>query len=701
MPVDLSTPRRRTDSERRQARGKLACLRCQRRKIRCDGDLPTCKNCRNAGAACKDGLSTRLNDLPRAEISSLKSRIAWLESIVRQRCPDVNLETGQPQQSINPAMLDMSTLEPNNGINTNVADAPQTITEPDIISQLPRPALEQVLTGNSASAHEIGMLSLGASQDSRYIGPSSGYFLARVMLSKGRDPISGTDMQNIYTDIPGELIESCTGPLPLPPKRLAQRMCDAFFEFIHPQYPILHYQTTLDAVKHIYQNDNVAPVITFQVFMVLAIGAIALSMRSKVRLPSDSYCLAAIEVFSRINIENSMQGLQCLLLLSIFALHSPCTRFNVWYLNYQCLAAVLDLGLQRNITVESGISLLEQEMRTRIFWNCILLDRTVCTIMGRPIGLRDEACELRLPQEIEDAMLATPLQTSSSSTRTLGIAYSIHLFRATKINSEIKYVANSIVQEAPRYAYPPQTNIHGWQDNVLRQLDGWLANIPSDGQHPNEFMQLVCRLRYHGLCLLLLRPSPAIPKPTADALVRCQKSATESIKILDQMYRQNLLIHNWISLHGLVLSVLTLLYCVKAEPEVARATQPDTLMGTISSALGILSATGEHWAAAKKCRDILEDLAKSTVQWLQTQSAPSSHQQPVQLRSRPSRTRAQITDQEVRDGSEGVEVPLFDAMEMDSMLQPFDGLFSDGESVNIDVMMQSLFQDFIPTSGAG
>ncbi|OAA46702.1 Transcription factor [Beauveria brongniartii RCEF 3172] len=646
MPVDQSTPRRRIDSEPRQARGKLACLRCQRRKIRCDGDLPTCKNCRNAGAACTDGLSTRLKDLPRAEISSLKSRIAWLESIVRQRCPDVNLENGQPQQDIDPAMLDMSALEPDNGINTNVADAPQTITGPDISSQLPRPAVEQVLGGNSASAHEIGMLSLGASQDSRYIGPSSGYFLARVMLSKSRDPVSGTDTQNIHTDIPGELIESCTGPLPLPPKRLAQRMCDAFFEFIHPQYPILHYQTTLDAVDHIYQNDNVAPVITFQVFMVLAIGAIALSMRSK------------------------------------------------------CLAAVLDLGLQRNITVESGISLLEQEMRTRIFWNCILLDRTVSTIMGRPIGLRDEACELRLPQEIEDAMLATPVQTSSAGMKTLGIAYSIHLFRATKINSEIKYVANSIVQEAPRYAYPPQTNIHGWQNNVLRQLDDWLANIPSDSQHPNEMMPLVCRLRYHGLCLLLLRPSPAIPKPTADALMRCQSSATESIRILDQMYRQNLLIHNWISLHGLVLSVLTLMYCVKAEPEVARATQPDTLMGTISSALGILSATGEHWAAAKKCRDILEDLAKSTVQWLQTQSVPASHQQPVQLRSRPSRTRAQITDEEVRDVSEGVDVPLFDAMDMDGMLQPFDGLFSDGESVNIDVMMQSLFQDFIPTSGA-
>ncbi|TQW04333.1 C6 transcription factor [Cordyceps javanica] len=282
MPEEQGTSRRRADPERRQARGKLACLRCQRRKIRCDGDLPACKNCRNVGAACTDGLSARLKDLPRAEISSLKARIAWLESIIRQRCPDIDLENGQPPQDIDPAMLEVSTLEPDTGITTNIQD---------------------------------------------------------------------------------------------------------------------------------------------------------------------------------------------------------------------------------------------------------------------------------LPQEIEDSMLTGATRHASSSAKSLGISYSVHLFRATKINSEIK-------------------------------------------------------------------PSPAIPKPTVAALVRCHKSATESIKILDQMYRKNFLIHNWISLHGLVLSVLTLLYCVKAEPEVARAMQTDVLTETISSALGILSATGEHWAAAKKCRDILEDLAKSTIQWLRSQSAP-------------------------------------------------------------------------------
>ncbi|EGX91719.1 C6 transcription factor, putative [Cordyceps militaris CM01] len=678
MPTDQTSSATRAGSGPRLTRGKLSCLRCQRRKIRCDGDLPTCKNCRNAGAICQDGVSER--------IAGLKLRIEWLESIIRQRCPDVDLDTRRPQHDMNPAALQVSTVEPET-IMPTATDFPPIISKPQQSTQPPGP-LGQVLGGNSASAHEIAMLSLGAS-DSRYIGPSSGYFLARVMLSKSRDPINDADTAENTTDVLGELIESVTGPLPLPPKRAALRMCDAYFEYIHPQYPILHRQSTLEAVDHVYQNESVAPVVSFQVFMVLAMGATVLSMRSKARLPSDSYCLAALQVFPQINVENSIQGLQCLLLLLIFALHSPSTRFNVWYLNYQCLAGVLDLGLQRNITVESGISLLEQEMRTRIFWVCLLLDRTICTIMGRPIGLRDEACELRLPQEIDDALLVPNQALQIPSTRKpLDISYSIHLFRATKINSEIKYVANSIVQEAPRYAYPPQTDIHGWQSNVLRQLDEWLLEIPSDIQHPNEFMHLICQLRYHGLCLLLLRPSPAIPKPTSAALLRCSKSATASIQILDKMYWQDMLIHNWISLHGLALAVLTLLYCVKAEPEVARATQADALMGTLTSALGILSATGEHWPAAKRCRDILEDPARSMVQWLQNQSAPAA----VDGRRRSSRAQVQTTSEQENLASDVLSLPDAEL----SLLQPFDGFLFDSASVNIDDMMQELFQDFIP-----
>ncbi len=100
--------------------------------------------------------------------------------------------------------------------------------------------------------------------------------------------------------------------------------------------------------------------------------------------------------FDQVQLEGSLEGLQCLLLLQIYALHNPSLGLNVWYLSYQCIASVLDLGLQRDARAGKNLSLLTQEMRTRIFWSVYSLDRTLATIMGRPIGLRDEGCELRV-----------------------------------------------------------------------------------------------------------------------------------------------------------------------------------------------------------------------------------------------------------------------------------------------------------------
>lgn len=240
------------------------------------------------------------------------------------------------------------------------------------------------------------MVSLGANQDPRYIGPSSGYFLARVMLPKSRSASNLCSIQGQDGDISSELVEALQGPLPLPPRSTAEKISDAYFDMIHPQYPVLHQPTFMTMMDSLYKSESEDAVTSFQVYMVLAIGASAVSMRTKARLPGESYCLAALKSFHLLNVENSLQGLQCLLLLQVFAIHSPSVRFNVWYLNYQCLAAVLDLGIQREITVEAGISLLEQEMRTRIFWTVIMLDRIIATMMGRPIGLRDEACDLRV-----------------------------------------------------------------------------------------------------------------------------------------------------------------------------------------------------------------------------------------------------------------------------------------------------------------
>lgn len=289
-------------------------------------------------------------------------------------------------------LLEDTTLHSPAPAQTSTLNISETIHETSTV-ETPNQPVSRSAPGPSAITHEIGLVSLGTNQDPRYIGPSSGYFLARVML----DSVSKQDERlSKNAPFPTKLVEAIQGPLPLPSREMATQLCDAYFSAINLQYPILHRQTFDGMLERAYEQDSNDPVVKFQVFMVLAIGSAVLSGRIRARIPAESYCLSALQYFDELNLENSLQGVQCLLLLLIFTIHSPFVRVNVWYLNYHCIAALLDLGLQRNISAGAGISLLEQEMRARIFWVIYTFDRVIATMMGRPIGIRDEGCELRV-----------------------------------------------------------------------------------------------------------------------------------------------------------------------------------------------------------------------------------------------------------------------------------------------------------------
>lgn len=349
---------------------------------------------------CKNYTSESAENLTRGSyIVNLKERVTWLESIISSRCPDIDLSRGPAAEETDQAGS-IPQQEPVQGAEETLAtpstmiDLHSSTVEPLSASHdPPRQGNGPSTSGANALSHEIGLVSLGTNQEPRYIGPSSGYFLARVMLSK---PSRQQYEPEQEAPFPRSLVEAIQGPLPFPPRSTAKQLCDAYFEIIHPQYPILHQPTFLKILDQAYEQESPDPVVSFQTYMVLAIGATVLSGRVRAQIPGESYCLSAFQYFEQLNVTNSLQGLQCLLLVLIFSIHNPHVRVNVWYLNYQCIAALIDLGLQRDINTHSGISLLEQEMRARMFWVIFMLDRTISTMMGRPIGLRDEACELRV-----------------------------------------------------------------------------------------------------------------------------------------------------------------------------------------------------------------------------------------------------------------------------------------------------------------
>ncbi|GKT44896.1 pyrimidine pathway regulatory protein 1 [Colletotrichum spaethianum] len=404
-------------------------------------------------------------------------------------------------------------------------------------------------------------------------------------------------------------------------------------------------------------------------------------------------------------------------------MHSPHMRLNIWYLNYQCIAAVLDLGLQRDINTNSGISLLEQEMRTRIFWVVFTLDRMIATMMGRPIGLRDEACDLRLPQDIDDSSFQA-FNQPSNSVYTGRMAFSIHLFRLAKLNSEFKYVANSIVRETPRYAYPAVIDINEWQQEMLLKLDEWYGRIP---EVPGcDYIRTICQVRCQSLRMLVLRPSPAIPNPSPVSLRKCYVAAREVVLLFDQLYKQNLLIHTWNTCHSAVLGIITMLYCIKVVPDIPRQTPLDIIMSDFSAGLGVLAATGEHWSGAKRCRDILDDMVRATIRWIKDLTNQSSSIESQNPRQSSRIEPANVETVSPYDGNTGVNGTsaarpgfsegLSHQMTMASIAagipstllpqDPFESFLAStsfgeqlqiGDTGSLDSIMRGLFDDFIPT----
>jgi hypothetical protein len=194
------------------------------------------------------------------------------------------------------------------------------------------------------------------------------------------------------------------------------------------------------------------------------------------------------------------------------------------------------------------------------------------------------------------------------------MTFSIHLFKLARINSEIKYVMHSICRDAPRYAYPPVTDIHSWQKEMIDSLKSWLADIPSSPS--NEVISKICETKYHEMMVLILRPSPGISDPSEEMLGHCFRHAVDLLRGFGELYRQEALLYSRLIVHSIFLSTLIMLHCLWRLPHVAAEAQIDEVVADTSISLNILSSVGEYWTEAKRARDCIHELSGATIQRL-------------------------------------------------------------------------------------
>jgi len=289
------------------------------------------------------------------------------------------------------------------------------------------------------------------------------------------------------------------------------------------------------------------------------------------------------------------------------------------------------------------------------------------------------------------------------------ITLSIHLIKLAQLNSEIKYIANSISRTAPPHSYPQVPDVLAWKDDVLGRLRNWKAEAPHY-LGTQSYAAKIVEIKYHEVMMLLLRPSPAIAHPSHDSLKLCQDSALAMIRTFDELYRGNLLPYTWPTVHSVFLGTITMLYCIWNVPSVARTMKLETLMADLKSASSILSALGEHWFSAKRSRELLDELSTTTIRWLidleLKQSASSVHTASTTQDSQG--TEIQCTASEASNGSTGTQHQLvggqgnttsppafldilLSSEQSTSMLNFLDDT---NQTFDIDSIMQGVFDDY-------
>ncbi|KAL4747765.1 fungal-specific transcription factor domain-containing protein [Aspergillus terricola var. indicus] len=388
------------------------------------------------------------------------------------------------------------------------------------------------------------------------------------------------------------------------------------------------------------------------VFMVFSISATILTRNKNFEFsPTRFYKLAASaapECLSTI----SVPALQSILLFTVLGMITP-TNLNIWTLVHVAMSHCIDLGLHREPRYLSDFSPISLSMRRFIFYTVYNLDRSIATIQGRPLGIRDETFDLRMPS-LADIPMEPELRVDGLNGQYIrfpeDIALSIHRFKLDRHISEIKILFYHLPTEGRVFHWPADHSAE--QARIKASLDEWLAEVKqvgivSDAHHHDAAEPAKIRLKrlrlevlYHGAVTLLYQPSQACPSPTHSALLQCYRSSSERIHIYNHLNNEESLYYNWRNIHGIFSSGATIVYCLWASPEIQLIVPFADALRDLRVCSNLLSIGGQWWGSVRNGRDNFDRIVDLTIKRLSRLRGDSSSSESQRQRLRTQRTTA-------------------------------------------------------------
>lgn len=237
--------------------------------------------------------------------------------------------------------------------------------------------------------------------------------------------------------------------------------------------------------------------------------------------------------------------LQTILLVLLYATVFPRSA-NVWVLSGTAMRACVELGLHRELPEDSlaGMDSETLDLRRRVFWAAYCMDRSICSALQRPLSTPDAAIDTKFPALLGD-----------DDTFLGSIEYH-------RLLSEMLHV------HFQREPLPEDCSWDDWVSRMESRLRAWHrlygGNYDSASSyralsHHHEMIEFNMA---RGL-MILHRPSPRAPSPSARSLLIAFESASAAARMHSDHIRAGFFRRPWLSAHHALEAATVVLFCLR------------------------------------------------------------------------------------------------------------------------------------------
>ncbi|KAF1995491.1 GAL4-like transcription factor-like protein [Amniculicola lignicola CBS 123094] len=561
----------------------LACARCRKRKLSCDGKVPSCTRCVDAGVACVGFDSSTQREAPRSIADFLELHIASLED---PKSPSFKRPSRPNAAFPSPAASnDSEGSWP--GERCAYAD--------DLVNQV---------------MEDITPSFLGISKAK----PILSCVVKGTQIPSKRGPVGATDLDENH---PRSIInpQPASSGLDGIDHHTAVGLFHNYLDRVMTQYPIYHRNDVTVAFNSIYYPaSNPGQDTPRHCYMVSIIMAISLSTaaRTKQKMANmHAYALVrhAMQWMPEVA-TNDLPGLQAILLLTQYIFLNP-SMADLWLLTGLISQAVIDLGLHQELPNGSRVTPYQRDMRRRLFWCAWEMEVAVCSIFSRPVNLPTRNINVAFPEEIDDTAI-TELGTNPQGRVSKFTSRRIWLFRL--IEAEIISV---LYQNDP---IPKECgSVEQWVQKIQRQILEWhsevyqaaAANTDPSFEARWKEMLLYADIAYPYILVTLLRPSRRIPAPTTESLLIAFVSA---VQVADGYWQQSNASFGNIKYvfhpchHSFKAAIVFLQALSRCKAEISERYTYEQVEDWMSHFSRFLETIAERWPAATRCLDEYERL---------------------------------------------------------------------------------------------